>query len=49
MGAWKRCLKNELEVGGELLFCAHHARANAEALEGIATRVVDETERLSAE
>ncbi|MCT1866175.1 hypothetical protein M3B90_01325 [Dermabacter sp. p3-SID358] len=42
-------VKFELEVGGELLFCAHHARANAKALEGIATRVVDETERLTAE
>lgn len=32
---------------GELLFCAHHARKHAEALEGVATDIQDETHRLT--
>ncbi len=36
----------ELPVG-ELLFCAHHARKHAEALEGVATSIQDETHRLT--
>ncbi|QDB79446.1 hypothetical protein FHE66_03280 [Georgenia sp. 311] len=36
----------ELPVG-ELLFCAHHARKHAEALEGVATAIQDETHRLT--
>lgn len=35
--------------GGELLFCAHHAREHAAAYTGIATSVHDETDRLLAE
>jgi hypothetical protein len=34
-----------LEAGGELMFCAHHARAHGDALKGIAAEVIDETER----
>lgn len=34
---------------GELLFCAHHARAHAPAYEGIAVEVQDETDKLLAE
>lgn len=37
-----------LQVGGELMFCAHHARAHADALEGVASEVIDETDRLHA-
>lgn len=32
-----------LNSGGDLLFCAHHARANEAALESIAQKVVDMT------
>ncbi|UNX53393.1 hypothetical protein MF406_10275 [Georgenia sp. TF02-10] len=38
----------ELETG-ELLFCAHHARQHAGALQGIAKHVHDETDRLLAD
>ncbi|MPV37686.1 hypothetical protein GB881_11660 [Georgenia subflava] len=34
---------------GELLFCAHHARKHAEALEKVATDIHDETARLHEE
>jgi hypothetical protein len=39
-------LRVELQSGGELLFCAHHAREHGEALKGIAANVVDETHKL---
>ncbi|MEE6281166.1 DUF7455 domain-containing protein [Georgenia sunbinii] len=32
---------------GELLFCAHHARKHADALEGVATSIQDETHKLT--
>lgn len=35
--------------GGELLFCAHHARKHSEALSSVATHIHDETERLHAD
>lgn len=35
-------------TGGELLFCAHHARANEEKLRPMAAQWQDETERLGA-
>ncbi|PMC75775.1 MULTISPECIES: hypothetical protein [unclassified Brachybacterium] len=35
-----------LEAGGELMFCAHHARAHEDALRPLAAEVIDETERL---
>lgn len=34
--------------GGELLFCAHHARKHSEALSSVATHIHDETDRLQA-
>lgn len=33
---------------GELLFCAHHARQNVDALRQIAISIQDETDRLFA-
>lgn len=36
-----------LEAGGELLFCAHHARANEDKLRPMAAQWQDETERIS--
>ncbi len=36
-----------LETGGELLFCAHHARKHAEVLRSMAVEWVDETDRLT--
>jgi hypothetical protein len=41
-------VKVRLEAGGELMFCAHHARAHGDALKGIASEFIDETERLHA-
>ena len=35
-----------LTSGGQLLFCAHHAREHAEALSRVAADIVDESERL---
>lgn len=32
--------------GGELLFCAHHARKNIAALKPLASRIDDESHRL---
>ncbi|WP_110238615.1 DUF7455 domain-containing protein [Nocardioides gilvus] len=40
-------LRVELQSGGELLFCAHHAREHGDKLREIAVTVVDETHRLS--
>ena len=36
-----------LQSGGELLFCAHHANAHREKLVEVASRIQDETSRLS--
>jgi hypothetical protein len=36
-----------LQSGGELLFCAHHAREHGDKLREIASHVQDETDRLS--
>lgn len=35
-----------LHVGGELLFCAHHAREHDEKLREVAVSVTDETHKL---
>lgn len=35
-----------LNSGGELLFCAHHARKHEESLRQVATEIQDETDRL---
>lgn len=40
-------LRVELQSGGELLFCAHHAREHGDKLKEIAVSVVDETHKLS--
>jgi hypothetical protein len=37
----------ELQSGGELLFCAHHAREHGDKLRSIARNVQDETHKLS--
>ena len=39
-------LKVELQSGGELLFCAHHAREHGEKLRTVAVNVHDETCKL---
>jgi hypothetical protein len=39
-------LRVELQSGGELLFCAHHAREHGDKLKAIAANVVDETHKL---
>ena len=36
-------LRVELTTGGELLFCAHHARLHSDKLQQIALRITDET------
>ena len=36
-----------LQSGGELLFCAHHAREHGDKLREIASHVQDETDKLS--
>jgi hypothetical protein len=38
----------ELTAGGELLFCAHHAREHGDKLREIAAHVHDETHKLAA-
>lgn len=40
-------LRVELQTGGELLFCAHHAREHGEKLKEVAAAVHDETHKLS--
>ncbi|MBA2952415.1 hypothetical protein GON03_20555 [Nocardioides sp. MAH-18] len=41
-------LRVELQSGGELLFCAHHAREHGDKLKEIAASVQDETHKLAA-
>ena len=41
-------LRVELQSGGELLFCAHHAREHGEKLREIAASYIDETDKLTA-
>ena len=40
-------LRVSLQGGGELLFCAHHAREHGDKLKEIAVTFVDETDKLS--
>jgi hypothetical protein len=40
-------LRVELQSGGELLFCAHHAREHGDKLKEIAATVIDETGKLT--
>jgi len=37
----------QLKSGGELLFCAHHAREHSDKLREVAEHVQDETGRLA--
>ena len=39
-------LRVELQAGGELLFCAHHAREHGDKLKEVAASVHDETHKL---
>lgn len=39
-------VKYVLSAGGELMFCAHHARAHESALRPLSSEVIDESERL---
>ena len=41
-------LRVELQSGGELLFCAHHAREHGDKLKEVAVNVLDETHKLGA-
>ncbi|KAA1426403.1 DUF7455 domain-containing protein [Nocardioides antri] len=41
-------LRVELASGGELLFCAHHAREHGDKLKQVAVTVHDETHKLSS-
>ncbi len=40
-------VRARLASGGELLFCAHHARQHLPALSGVAVEISDETDRLT--
>jgi hypothetical protein len=40
-------LRVHLQSGGELLFCAHHAREHGDALQQVASSMDDETHKLS--
>lgn len=40
-------LRVELQTGGELHFCAHHAREHGEKLREVAIAVQDETHKLA--
>lgn len=40
-------LRVELQSGGELLFCAHHAREHGDKLREVAANVQDETHKLT--
>lgn len=40
-------LRVELPGGGDLLFCAHHAREHGDKLREVAVAVQDETNRLA--
>jgi hypothetical protein len=40
-------LRVELAGGGDLLFCAHHAREHGDKLREIAVAVQDETDKLA--
>ena len=40
-------LRVQLQSGGELLFCAHHAREHGDKLREVAAHVQDETAKLA--
>ncbi len=39
-------LRVTLSAGGELLFCAHHAKAHSDKLKQVALEIHDETDRI---
>lgn len=39
-------LRVTLASGGELLFCAHHARAHQDKLQQVALKIHDETDKI---
>ncbi len=41
-------LRVELQSGGELLFCAHHAREHGDKIREVAVAVHDETHKLAS-
>ena len=41
-------LRATLKGGGELLFCAHHAREHGDKIKEICSAILDETPRLEA-
>jgi len=42
-------VRARLSSGGELLFCAHHGREHLPKLQGLASTIQDETDRLLPE
>ena len=40
-------LRVTMPSGGELLFCAHHARAHQDKLQQVALKIQDETTRVN--
>lgn len=40
-------LRVQLQSGGELLFCAHHAREHGDKLREVASHLHDETDKLT--
>jgi len=40
-------LRVTLTAGGELLFCAHHARVHGDKLKQVALNIQDETSRVA--
>ncbi|HIW28752.1 MAG TPA: hypothetical protein H9987_01900 [Candidatus Luteococcus avicola] len=40
-------LRVVMSSGGELLFCAHHARAHSDKLKQVALKIQDETGKVS--
>jgi hypothetical protein len=41
-------IRVHLPAGGELLFCAHHGRTHAPALEAVSADIQDQTEALTS-
>jgi hypothetical protein len=39
-------LRVKFEGGGELLFCAHHAKAHSDKLKQVALKIHDETDKI---
>lgn len=42
----KAYIRARLHAGGELLFCAHHARAHQDKLQQVALKIQDETAKI---